>query len=139
LRRTILGIGEIKRTTSMAKLAGAGIISLVIGLPMVFSGDKQSMIAGAGATCAGVAIFVLIFAAEIWRSRRPAPSTHKSEATGIIWTGIALTLIPIPIYYYLKTAMPLFEPEKAVIPCVAILAAGVGCIGIGLFTSIAKR
>jgi hypothetical protein len=130
---------DFESAQSLAGLCGAGVFSIFLGVGIAQNGDRQSLLAGAGAIVAGIAIFVAIFAVEILKTRRKATKTAEAVAharrRGAIWIGIILVLIPIPIYYYLSIAMPLFDPEKAMILLAVILLAGVGSICLGLITN----
>jgi hypothetical protein len=131
------GVGQAYR---LFKLTATGIVALILGIAQVATGERQGIVGGSGALLAAAVIFGLI-GWSIFRKGEPAgtDAAQPPEAerhTRVLWLGISLTLLPGLLWLYLRYSMDPFDPGAAIFVGVPLLIAGIGCLGIGLWSAI---
>jgi len=108
---------------------------------LIITGEMQSIVAGSGALLAATLVFGFLgwsFASgksTLSHSKDGQPHKEGSPAQ-VVWLGIALTLLPGLLYFYLRYAMTRFDPNAVIFLSVPLLIAGLGCIGVGLWRTI---
>jgi hypothetical protein len=63
---------------------------------------------------------------------------RAEDQTRVFWLGIALTLSPGLLYFYLRYAMNRFDPLAVIFVSVPLLVAGLGCITLSLWQATKK-
>jgi len=128
-------MNDFGRLRKLVELAFSGIAAAVLGLSLLATCEPQAIVAGSGALVAAVGIFGLLAWLGCKRnaegeSDQPPPAKRQ---TRVFWLGVALTLAPGLLYFYLRYGMARFDPQAAVFLSVPVVAAGLGCIGLSFW------
>ena len=132
---------QSQRVIRLLKVGVGCVAALIVGIIQIATGEFQAIVSGSGAILAAVVVLGVI----AYLSRKPTLEKSPDELReaekpiGTIWLGIALTLLPGILYFYLKHAMTRFDINAIAFVSGPILFAGLACIGLGSWSLLSKR
>ncbi len=129
-----------RQAYKLIKLIAGGLSAVAVGLALIATGEPQAIVAGSGALLAATLVFGFLYWANSSskgngvRAVAEEPPETKGRAR-VLWLGIGLTLLPGLLYFYLRYSLDRFDPMAIGFVIVPLVIAGLGCIGVGLWSA----